>query len=88
VAREADLPGPPPRPRDEPRPAGEVARRGGFLGFVQESWAELHKVEWPNQNQLVQGTVVVIVACTIVGIFLWANDMIWKRVVENLLLGQ
>ena len=50
--------------RPAPRPAGEVQPRtggGGFFGrvwrFIQESWAELHKVEWPTQNQVVQGTV-------------------------------
>ena len=35
-----------------------------------ESWAELKKVEWPGQNQVIQGTVVVLVACLIVGIYL------------------
>ena len=70
------------------RPVGEVqpARRGGLLGFIGESWAELQKVEWPSQNQVIQGTVVVLVACIIVGTYLWANDLVWKHVVENVLL--
>ena len=74
------------------RPAGEVQARGGGGGlfgrlyrFVQESWAELKKVEWPSQNQVVQGTVVVLVACAIVGTFLYLNDQLWKRVVEHLI---
>src|SRR5204863_374990 len=70
VARNVSLPagtsGQPDR-----RPASEVTRRGGVLGFIQESWAELQKVEWPTQNQVIQGTVVVIVACIIVGAFLY-----------------
>jgi hypothetical protein len=28
----------------------------------------------------------VIIACLIVGTFLWLNDELWKRVVEHLLL--
>jgi preprotein translocase subunit SecE len=50
--------------------------RGGIPGvrFVRESWGELQKVEWPNQNQLVQGTIVVLVACVIVGVYLWGAD--------------
>ena len=40
------------------------------------------------QNQVIQGTAVVLVACFIVGVFLWVNDLIWKRVVQNLFLGQ
>jgi preprotein translocase subunit SecE len=63
-------------------------QRGGFLNFVAESWAELKKVEWPGQRQVITGTVVVIIACAIVGTYLWVADLVLKRVVENVLLGQ
>ena len=56
---------------------------GGFRRFVAESWAELKKVEWPTQNQLIQGVVVVLIACLIVGIFLWGADLVFKRLVQN-----
>jgi preprotein translocase SecE subunit len=79
--------------RRNARPAGEteprVERRGPIAGlrqFVLESWAELQKVEWPKQNQIVQGTVVVLVACVIVGTFLYLNDELWKTVVQKVLL--
>jgi preprotein translocase subunit SecE len=55
--------------------------------FVSESWAELKKVEWPGQNQVIQGTVVVLVACLVVGTYLYVNDFVWKHVVPKL-LGQ
>ena len=58
------------------------------LRFISESSAELKKVEWPGQNQVVQGTVVVLVACIIVGAYLWINDQIWKEVVPKCCLGQ
>jgi preprotein translocase subunit SecE len=81
VAREADL------GRGGRAPAvrtpGEAERK---TNFVQESWAELKKVEWPSQNQVIQGTVVVLVACIIVGAYLWLNDQVWKYVVEKVLL--
>ena len=32
--------------------------------------------------------MVVLVACIIVGTYLWVNDQIWKKVVGKLLLGQ
>ena len=57
----------------------------GFRRFVSESWAELKKVEWPTQNQVIQGTIVVIIACAIVGFYLWINDLVWQRVVEWIL---
>ena len=83
MAREADL-GTGGFPAE--RPAGEVGRRGGPLGFVSEAVAELKKVEWPGQNQVIQGTVVVLVACIIVGAYLYLNDQIWKEVVQKVLL--
>ena len=61
----------------------EERRKGNF---VQESWAELKKVEWPGQNQVIQGTVVVLIACIVVGAFLYVNDQIWKEVVQKVLL--
>ena len=86
MAREADL------GRGGRAPAvrapGEVqpVHRGGFFGFIGESIAELKKVEWPGQNQVIQGTVVVLVACIIVGVYLWLNDQLWKEVVQKVLL--
>ena len=58
----------------------------GGKRFISESWGELKKVEWPGQNQLIQGTVVVLVACLIVGVYLYGADLVFKRLVENLLL--
>ena len=60
----------------------EERRRGHF---VQESWAELKKVEWPNQNQVIQGTVVVLIACFVVGTYLYLNDIVWKHVVAKII---
>jgi preprotein translocase subunit SecE len=61
---------------------------GGTRRFISESWGELKKVEWPNQSQVLQGTAVVLIACLIVGVYLYANDLIWKRVIQNVFLGQ
>ncbi len=61
----------------------EERRKGNF---VQESWAELKKVEWPSQNQVIQGTVVVLIACLVVGSYLYLNDIVWKHVVQKILL--
>ena len=79
------------------RPAAQVpksqtgARRvpgGGTRRFIGESWAELRKVEWPRQKQVMQGTAVVLIACAIVGAYLWAADLVFERLVQNVLLGQ
>jgi preprotein translocase SecE subunit len=79
------------------RPAAEVAkpstdghphrpRGGGVRQFVVESWAELQKVDWPGQQQLIQGTVVVLIACLITGIYLFAADELFRRLVQHVLL--
>ena len=93
---EAALPGGPPAPprrptaraAGRPEPAREPrAKRGtGVTGFIAESWAELKKVEWPTQSQLIQGVVVVLIACVIVGVFLYAADQIFRRLVQDILI--
>jgi preprotein translocase subunit SecE len=93
---EAALPGGPPAPprrptaraaaRPEPAREPRATPGGGVRGFVAESWAELKKVEWPNQSQLIQGVAVVLIACVIVGIFLYSADLVFKRLVQDVFL--
>jgi preprotein translocase subunit SecE len=59
-------------------------RRGGR--FISESWAELQKVDWPGQQQLIQGTVVVLIACLVTGVYLFAADELFRRLVQHVLL--
>ena len=76
-----------PEPRRPQRGLEERRAPGfGFFRFVQESIAELKKVEWPGQKAVVSGTAVVVIACVIVGTFLWLNDELWKYVVQHVLL--
>jgi preprotein translocase SecE subunit len=85
------------RPHERPRAAdgraSEPARsaivaphRTGAVGFVREAVGELKKVDWPGQSQVIQATTVVIIACIIVGTWLYANDLVWQKVVKNFLL--
>jgi preprotein translocase SecE subunit len=72
-------------------PAAEIERRipgSGIRRFVGEAAAELKKVEWPGQQQLIQGVAVVLIACVIVGTYLWLSDLAFKRLVQNVFLGQ
>jgi preprotein translocase subunit SecE len=75
-------------PRPEPRREAQTGSGNPisrFWNFIKESVAELKKVEWPSQNQVIQGTVVVLVACVIVGLYLYVNDKIWQEVVKRIL---
>ncbi len=80
-----------PAPEPEAPRATESTRRlpgSGFKRFVNESWGELKKVEWPGQQQLIQGTAVVLIACLITGVYLFAADQVFKRLVQHVFLGQ
>ena len=77
------------------RPSAQpVAQQTGRRGpkergkFIRESWGELKKVEWPGQSQVTQGVVVVVIACAIVGTYLYAADQVFRPLVRQLFLGQ
>ena len=71
-----------------PEGAAPVVDHGRRGGFIRESVAELRKVEWPNRAQVIQGTIVVLIACAIVGAFLWGCDQVFRPFVRDVLLGQ
>jgi preprotein translocase subunit SecE len=91
-AGEAALPGGPPAPprrptaRAEEQPQPERGHRLPGAQFISESWGELKKVEWPTQKQVIQATVVVLIACTIVGTYLWLADLVFKPLVQKVFL--
>jgi preprotein translocase subunit SecE len=101
-ARRAETPGDAALQQSRPRTAQQPAVRPaaparvepaerqlpGSAGkrFVGESWAELKKVEWPRQNQLIQGVVVVLIACIVVGVYLWGADQVFKPLVQKVFL--
>jgi preprotein translocase subunit SecE len=74
----------------EAAPAPVLAQRAGKrrFSFFRESVAELKKVEWPSRAQVVQGTVVVLIACAIVGVFLYGADQALRPFVQHVLLNQ
>ncbi len=78
--------GPEPPARPERGGRSHEERRGGPIRFVAECWGELRKVEWPSQNHTIQGTIVVLMACIIMGTFIWVADIVSKHLVQDLLL--
>ena len=77
------------RPSAQPKKSQTGARRvpgSGFRRFVSESWAELKKVEWPTQSHVIQGTLVVLIACVIVGTYIWIADIAFKNLVQDVFL--
>ncbi len=61
----------------------------GFIArvqeFVREVYAEFRKVTWPNRQELVNSTVVVIAVTVVLAFFLGGVDIVLARVVERIL---
>ena len=53
--------------------------------FIEESWAEVQRVTWPDYEQLKNATFVIIVFSIAVALIIWIMD--WaSRTVINLIL--
>lgn len=50
--------------------------------FVGEIIAELQKASWPTREELKDSTIVVIVACVLLGLFTSVSDFALYQVVD------
>ena len=82
------------RKKQQVKPTGETKsqtgtqrEKRGFGTFIAECIGELKKVDWPNQRQIVAGTVVVLIAIAVVGFYLFVLDEILRRFVRDVLLS-
>lgn len=71
--------------------AGAIAarperRRGNLLTrtvtFIEGSWAELRRVQWPDRPQVVQATGVVLGFVVLTGVFLGVCDFVAGKLVN------
>ena len=53
--------------------------------FLREVRAELRRVNWPNRQQIVSYTVVVLVLTLVLTSFVWGVDEGIRRIVINTL---
>ena len=72
-------------------PMARTAHRGGNQGtedmrriilFFQESYAELRKVTWPNRDEAVASTKVVLASTIIIAVMLGLVDFILFKLVD------
>jgi preprotein translocase subunit SecE len=47
--------------------------------FVREVGNEMKKVSWPKKEQLIESTIITIVVCLIITLFVFAVDQIFSR---------
>jgi preprotein translocase subunit SecE len=64
-----------------------AAPRGGsrVVAFLEASWAELQRVQWPDRRQVVQATAVVLGFVIVAGLYLGLADLVAKEIVEFVL---
>ena len=54
-----------------------------LLNSIKESYDELvYKVSWPTQKQLVNSSVLVLIASIIIAVFIWVVDKIFNLLME------
>ena len=53
--------------------------------FFQDTAGEMKKVTWPNRNEVVGTTIVVIAATLVFAVYLWGCDELFGRGVMWLL---
>ena len=52
---------------------------------MKESYDELvYKVSWPTQKQLINSSVLVLIASIILAVFIWAVDKIFNLLMESI----
>jgi preprotein translocase subunit SecE len=73
--------------RPAAREHAPAAPRGGnrVLAFLEASWAELQRVQWPDRRQVVQATAVVLGFVIVAGVYLGVADLVAKEIVEFVL---
>ncbi|HZO79026.1 MAG TPA: preprotein translocase subunit SecE [Solirubrobacteraceae bacterium] len=58
-----------------------------LLGFLEGSWRELQRVQWPDRRQVMQATGVVIGFVIVASVFLGLADLVASKVVSFILKG-
>jgi preprotein translocase subunit SecE len=64
-------------------PREHAGRR--LVHFVQGSWRELQRVQWPDRRQVMQATGVVIGFVIVAGVFLGVADLVATKIVKLIL---
>jgi preprotein translocase SecE subunit len=70
-------------------PGGAAVERPGALTrmvtFLQGSWRELQRVQWPDRRQVMQATGVVLGFVIVAGVYLGVADWIAEKIVHIIL---
>ena len=71
--------------RQRPQPGSDVKReRIGPRAYLAEVRAELRKVNWPNRREVVNSTIVVLIAVIFMGTLIFGLDYASSKFVLSL----
>jgi preprotein translocase subunit SecE len=59
--------------------------REKILGFFTDVVKEMKKVTWPKKDELQDSTIIVLVVCLIIGVFVYIVDMLVSGVLHRIL---
>jgi preprotein translocase subunit SecE len=71
----------------KPTAGAAPSGRGRSMRFLREVRIEMSKVTWPPRQELLQATMVVIVAVVIAAAYIGVFDLIWSSLVNLARLG-
>jgi preprotein translocase SecE subunit len=66
-------------------PAARARPGNRLIHFLQGSWRELQRVQWPDRRQVMQATGVVIGFVIVAGVFLGVADYLAQKLVNYIL---
>jgi preprotein translocase subunit SecE len=66
-------------------PAARVGLVTRVINFLQGSWRELQRVQWPDRRQVMQATGVVIGFVIIAGLYLGLADLVASKLIDFIL---
>jgi preprotein translocase subunit SecE len=66
-------------------PEHHIRPSGRLINFLQGSWRELQRVQWPDRRAVMQATGVVIGFVIVAGIYLGLADQVAQKIVTLIL---
>ncbi len=56
-----------------------------IIAFVTDAVKEMKKVTWPSANELRESTVVVLIVCGVIALFVFGVDWVVSNVLKVIL---
>jgi preprotein translocase subunit SecE len=55
--------------------------------FFKEVKTEIKKVSWPTRQEVLNYTLIVVIASVVIGLFLWILDLLFQKGISYILLN-